>query len=116
MSPLLEELIKQAEQLTKEERLQLISRVAEGLSGGNAEAGANAPQSSNDDLPEGLLSAYSTPLLRNTESLAPNLSSKQYSITDFRGIGADLLNGVDATAWVRGLRDEWTERGGLKES
>ena len=84
MSLLLEELIKQAEQLTKEERLQLISRVAEGL--------------------------------RNTESLAPNLSAKQYSITDFRGIGADLLNGVDATAWVRGLRDEWQERGGLKES
>lgn len=84
MSPLLEELIEQAERLTKEERLQLISRVAEGL--------------------------------KNTESLSPNRSSKQYSITDFRGIGADLLNGVDATAWVRGLRDEWIEREGLKES
>ena len=84
MSLLLEELIEQAERLTKEERLQLISRVAEGL--------------------------------RNTESLSSNLSNKQYSITDFRGIGADLLDGVDATAWVRGLRDEWTERGGLKES
>ena len=82
MSLLLEELIKQAERLTKEERLQLISRVAEGL--------------------------------KNTESLAS--SAKEYSITDFRGIGSDLLDGVDATAWVRGLRDEWTERGGLKES
>ena len=100
MSLLLEELIKQAERLTEEERLQLISRVAEGLSGGNAE----------------LVSAYSTPLLRNAESLSPNLSAKQYSITDFRGIGADLLNGVDATAWVRGLRDEWSERGRLEES
>ena len=82
MSILLEELIKQAEQLTKEERLQLISRVAEGL--------------------------------KNTESLAS--PAKEYSITDFRGIGTDLLDGVDATAWVAGLRDEWTERGGLKES
>ena len=91
MSLLLEELIKQAEQLTKEERLQLISRVAEGLSGGNAE----------------LVSAYSTPLLRNTDLAS---SSKQYSITDFRGIGTDLLDGVDATAWVAGLRDEWQER------
>ena len=80
MSLLLEELIKQAEQLTKEERLQLISRVAEGL--------------------------------RNTDLAS---SSKQYSITDFRGIGTDLLDGVDATAWVRGLRDEWQERG-LEES
>ena len=55
MSLLLEELIKQAEQLTKEERLQLISRVAEGL--------------------------------RNTDLAS---SIKQYSITDFRGIGTDL--------------------------
>ena len=82
MSLLLEELIKQAEQLTKEERLELISRVAEGL--------------------------------RNTDSLSP--SAKEYSITDFRGIGADLLDGVDATAWVARLRDEWPERGRLEES
>jgi hypothetical protein len=83
MSLLLEELIKQAEQLSKEERLQLISRIAEGLI--------------------------------NTETLSS--STKEYSITDFRGIGADLLDGVDAGTWVARLRDEWIEREqGLKES
>ena len=82
MSLLLEELIKQTEQLTKEERLQLISRVAEGL--------------------------------RNTEGLSS--ATKQYSITDFRGIGVDLLEGTDAEAWVAGLREEWQKRQTIAES
>ncbi len=60
MSLLLEQLIKQAEKLSKEERLQLISRVADGL--------------------------------RNTERLS---STKNYSITDFRGIATNLpINSV----------------------
>ncbi len=32
------------------------------------------------------------------------------TITEFRGVAKNLLNGMDATEYVNSLRDEWEER------
>ena len=75
MSLSLKELLKQAGQLTKEEQLELISCIADGLRTNNSES----------------------------------LEHKR-SITEFRGVAKNLLNGIDATEYVNSFRGKWEER------
>ncbi len=38
------------------------------------------------------------------------VENKKRSILEFEGVGAELWEGVDAQAYVSGLRDEWDRR------
>ena len=37
-------------------------------------------------------------------------ASKEHSITELRGLGAELWQGIDAQAYVNQLRSEWDDR------
>jgi hypothetical protein len=73
MSPLLQQVLQEIEQLTTEEQFEVLNHTTRQL---------------------------------KEKTVKP----KRHTLSEFRGIAPNLLEGRDAQDWVNELRDEWEER------